>query len=217
MVATYDLFIISSMNISGDSMEPTLHGRNPVDRVMFRESFYTLERGDIIIFYRSENEELYPIADCPGNKNLSIGDFFAKCGDVTSDLLNVFIRVFNKNGGLPHHFSRSREGYKILIKRVIGVGGDVIRIQDAKLYIQYGGEGEFVLQNEDYINGAMQKRETGYGVKDGEWVVAEDEFFVLGDNRNNSIDSEDFGPIKDYQILGNVFVIQRDGSAIRLE
>ena len=221
LVAAYDLVVISSVNISGSSMEPTIHGNeDDPDSVMFWQSFYTLDRGAIIVFFNSENVEKYPIENCPVKQHLGILDYLNKCGDVVTDVRNMVVKIFNKNAEqIEHRFRRTREGYRMLIKRVIAVEGDVVKIEDAKLYIKYGGEGEFILQEEPYIYESMRHNGSiagKYGVNDGEWTVGENELFVLGDNRNVSVDSEDYGPISKEQILGKVFLIRRDNQAIRL-
>ena len=222
MVATYDLYIISSVSISGSSMEPTIHGTSSAaDSVMFWESFYTLERGDIIVFFNSENADVYPIDKCPTKKHLTFADFMNKCGDVVTDLRNMVTKIFSKDAALAEHkFKRSREGYRMLIKRIIAVEGDAVKIENGELYIKFAGTDEYVLQEEDYIYEPMFRNnriDGKYGVNDGEWTVGDGEYFVLGDNRNVSIDSEDYGPINGEQILGKVFVIRRDGAAIRID
>jgi len=68
---------------------------------------------------------------------------------------------------------------KMLIKRVIGLPGDTITIEDGDVIIN--GE----VQDEPYT---MDGYTSGY-VKD--LVVPEDSLFVMGDNRQNSIDSRD--------------------------
>lgn len=62
------------------------------------------------------------------------------------------------------------------VKRVIGVGGDVIDIKDGKLYING------VLQREPYIKEPMVGNFGPYKVPKGY-------FFMMGDNRNDSSDS----------------------------
>ena len=39
--------------------------------------------------------------------------------------------------------------------------------------------------------------------------LGDDEYFVVGDNRNNSMDSREFGPVKYESILGKTKVVKR--------
>ena len=80
------------------------------------------------------------------------------------------------------------------IKRIIGLPGDHIEMKDNKLY--RNGE----LLNEDYIKEAM------VGNEDFAYDIPEGKVFVMGDNRNNSIDSRMIGYIDfDDQVVGRVF------------
>lgn len=80
------------------------------------------------------------------------------------------------------------------IKRVIGLPGETVQIQNGKVY----------------INGDMLGEEYGMadildeGAAEEEITLGEDEYFVLGDNRNWSRDSrsEDIGNIKREDIVG---------------
>lgn len=71
------------------------------------------------------------------------------------------------------------------IRRVIGLPGDKIEIRDGKVYRND------VLLKEEYITGTTEGEV-------GPIIIDEDEVFVLGDNRENSIDSRDprVGPLK---------------------
>lgn len=81
-----------------------------------------------------------------------------------------------------------------IIKRVVGIGGDHIEIEDNELYLN--GE----LLEEDYINGAMINSE------DMLVDVPEGKVFVMGDNRNNSLDSRKLGYFDfDEDVIGRVF------------
>lgn len=81
-----------------------------------------------------------------------------------------------------------------IIKRVVGIGGDHIEIKDNELYLN--GE----LLEEDYINGAMINSE------DMLVDVPEGKIFVMGDNRNNSLDSRKLGYFDfDEDVIGRVF------------
>lgn len=77
-----------------------------------------------------------------------------------------------------------------LIKRIIGLPDETVRVEEGRVFI------DGVLLEEDYLNEPL--RYTG----EREWELGADEFFVMGDNRNNSNDSFDFGPIKREAIVG---------------
>ncbi len=79
----------------------------------------------------------------------------------------------------PKEESRDR-----LVKRVIGTPGDVIDIQDGYVYLN----GERL--EEPYVKGITEKGHYELPV-----TVGENQLFVMGDNREHSMDSRDFGPV----------------------
>lgn len=79
------------------------------------------------------------------------------------------------------------------VKRVIGLPGDQVVITDGKVYVN--GQ----LQEEDYIT-ASSAKETNIN-------VPEDAIFVLGDNRNNSQDSRNFGSVPLNYVVGKAVFI----------
>ena len=78
----------------------------------------------------------------------------------------------------------------ILTKRVIARGGDKVTLEGGVLY----------------INGQREsaKRELIRHVRDRTWELRPDEVFAVGDNRNDSYDSIDFGPVSRSGVLGVV-------------
>lgn len=79
-----------------------------------------------------------------------------------------------------------------LVKRVLGVPGDEIEIKDDNLYING------LIVREDYIKEPMK------GSRDFKVELDESMYFVMGDNRNHSMDSRDIGPIPFRAIRGKV-------------
>jgi len=79
------------------------------------------------------------------------------------------------------------------IKRIIGLPGDTVTIKNGHVYLN---EQELV---EPYT--AAQSRTTG------EWQVPGDHIFVLGDNRNNSQDSRNFGFVSMDHVIGKAIFI----------
>lgn len=82
----------------------------------------------------------------------------------------------------------------MLIKRVIGLPGDHVQFIAQQLYIN----GQLV--DEPYINEPC----TLFNCADEEWFLGQDEYFVMGDNRNHSKDSRSFGPVPLDHIVGRV-------------
>ncbi len=83
---------------------------------------------------------------------------------------------------------------KFLIKRVIGISGDHIEIKDNELYLNSE------LLEEDYIKDVM------VNVEDMVVDVPKGKVFVMGDNRNNSLDSRKLGYFDfEEDVIGKVF------------
>lgn len=80
-----------------------------------------------------------------------------------------------------------------LIKRVIGLPGETIKFHNQQLYIN--GE----LYQEPYINDSTCSPSK---CPDQVWELGEDEFFVMGDNRNLSRDSREFDAVPRENLIG---------------
>ena len=80
-----------------------------------------------------------------------------------------------------------------LIKRVIGTPGDKVEIKEGTLYIND------ILQNN-------YPTDKGINYSAGPYVVPEDSLWVMGDNRNNSMDSHIWGFLPYKKVIGKAFI-----------
>ncbi len=81
------------------------------------------------------------------------------------------------------------------VKRVIAVGGQTVSFRDSQLYI----DGTPVEEN--YLPDDLRFPDFG-PVK-----VPEDNYFMMGDNRNNSDDSRRWGPLPEEYVIGEAVVV----------
>ncbi len=84
------------------------------------------------------------------------------------------------------HFPRDPD--QEYIKRIIGLPGDRVEINNGEVYVNDQ------LLDEDYIAASPVYEDT--------WEVPGDSLFVLGDNRNNSSDSHNWGTVPMEYVIG---------------
>lgn len=92
-----------------------------------------------------------------------------------------------------------------LIKRVIGLPNESIKIDDdGVIWIKKAGKDSYEVLSENYGYEPIEYT----GIANAEVVLGKDEYFVLGDNRNNSIDSRyvEVGNVKRNCILGRAWL-----------
>jgi len=83
------------------------------------------------------------------------------------------------------------------IKRVIGLPGDQIDIRDGYVYRKSAGDSDFKKLDETYTRGLTDSHGMQLPFK-----VPEDKLFVMGDNREQSLDSRQIGPIDISTVIG---------------
>lgn len=97
------------------------------------------------------------------------------------------------------------------IKRIIGLPGETVGLQDGKIYIN--GK---ILDESGYLDDAIYTNGSDF-LHEGETItVGEDEYFVCGDNRQHSSDSRTFGPISEDQIKAKSWLVYYPFSNLRI-
>ncbi|KKS34236.1 signal peptidase I [candidate division WWE3 bacterium RIFOXYB1_FULL_43_24] len=98
----------------------------------------------------------------------------------------------------------------LLVKRVIGLPGEIIKIQNGFVFIN-GKKLE-----EPYLSEAVVTRATDFLTEGQEHKIAEDYYIVMGDNRSESTDSRYWGPIQKETIIGRALLVFYPFENIRL-
>ncbi len=103
-------------------------------------------------------------------------------------------------------------GYRQIIKRVIALEGDSVYLEEGKLYVKYADSDNFVLVTESYVlqtnnDPTINNYPLNAGIlnKSGH-LVADNCMFLLGDNRNVSLDSRNdaYGDFNVNELVGVV-------------
>jgi signal peptidase I len=85
------------------------------------------------------------------------------------------------------------------IKRIIGIPGDTIRIENGRVYVNEEQiEEPYLPEDEVTIKGRFVESKQSM-------TVPEDQYFVLGDNRNHSSDSREWGFVPKENIIGKTW------------
>lgn len=102
-----------------------------------------------------------------------------------------------KQGDIICFYSHNRDN--VLVKRVIATEGQTVDINEKSRVVVDGVE-----LNEDYIDDIVTSKRT----LELPYTVEENHVFVMGDNRNDSLDSRytDIGTISENDILGKLII-----------
>jgi signal peptidase I len=172
-------FLVKPFRIPSPSMVPTLKVGQRVLVNRLGPHFGDPSRGDIIVFKPPKGAD--PSID--------------RCG-IPSEPAD----------GRPCEKGTPDQSDSNFIKRVVGVPGDWLYVKENHVYLGKSRGGPFVLQKEPFIA-------KGSSPCDGEELcnlrtpiqVPPGHFFMMGDNRGQSDDSRNWGPVPKKWIIGRAF------------
>ncbi len=119
------------------------------------------------------------------------------------EMISVYTGNFDR-GDIITIDAKGMEGYshdENLIKRIVGLPGETIKIADGNVYIN--GQ---LLDESDYLPAGTKTYVGAEGQSRGydEMTLGPDEYYCMGDNRGGSNDSRRMGPFKKSQIDAKV-------------
>lgn len=215
----YLLFLKSKGQEFDEQNEPTV--------VEYARSFFPIVL--IVFLLRSFLAEPFRIPSASMMPTLLIGDFLLVnkfTYGIRLPVINKKIIGFNEpERGDIVVFRFPQDPTVDYIKRVIGLPGDKVVYYDKKLYINDApvqqvslGSYQGVGQGQD-MTGSEHLEENLTGVEhsilirngaptvEGSYVIPEGNYFVMGDNRDNSNDSRYWGTVPEENLVGKAFFI----------
>ena len=153
--------------------------------------------GVLLVIFVIQRDDVYGRSMMP---TLSSGDV------VFTQKISTYFDTYDR-GDVVILDGKGMYGYdkeEYLIKRVIGLPGETVKIEDGNVYIKPKGSSEFYMLNETYLEPGTQTTVRSYGVEHGydEVVLGEKEYYCMGDNRPESNDSRTLGVFTANRIKG---------------
>lgn len=200
--------------IAGAAKEPLL--------VEYSKSFFPILL--LVLVFRSFLYEPFQIPSESMVPTLEVGDFILvnkyTYGLRLPVIRNKVVEINSpKRGDVMVFFPPHKKQY--FIKRVIGLPGDKIVLDDNVLYINGEKQSQqfvervaagmfkfdVMSENLDGHEHAMRKIVRRSAAEPEVWVVPEGHYFMMGDNRDNSLDSRSWGPVPEENIVGKAVAV----------
>lgn len=156
-----------------------------------QEEKFHITKGDIIFFVVILSLFVLKYAFCL--KVINGSSMFPTYHDGQLITANRFIDQDDvKRNDVVIFYPEKQKSKTVYVKRVVGLPGETVQIKNGQLYI----DGQLYEDKFATMDDA--------GIADSPITLQDGEFFVLGDNRNNSVDGRFIGPINIDSIIGIV-------------
>lgn len=188
-------FFVQAFYIPSESMEPTLLGHEPGHNMVTG-----IDHNDAVHDHIFVSKLSYRLGD-------------PQHGDIVVFKAPAVADGESKSQGLP-------QKENILIKRCMGVPGDTMWVHDGAVYRKQPGQADYIKLVEPYLDPKMplenpQRSDAQFGVHEP-LLLAPGQYFVMGDNRNDSNDSRFWGTVERKRIIGKASLIFFPFNRIRL-
>lgn len=145
--------------------------------------------GIFIVVFIAQRDNVYGDSMHP---TLSSGDV------IFTQKVSTYFKTF-KRGDIVILDGSDMEGYnskEYLVKRIVALPGETVRIAEGNVYIKPADAADFFLLQEKYLPEGTRTTMMDDGIKKGynEITLGADEYYCLGDNRPVSNDSRNLGP-----------------------
>ena len=96
-------------------------------------------------------------------------------------------------------FKYPKDPSQYFIKRIIGLPGETVEVRDNRIYVTNSDGRKMILDETTYLEEGERT------ISKTKWTLGPDELYVMGDNRDYSLDSRSFGPVSRDLIVGKVW------------
>ena len=176
----------------------------------------------VALFFITFTFQPFRIPSASMEPTLLVGDFLLVDKQITPDPFLLPPSALHRGDVIVFHDPIDRTQH--LVKRIVGVPGDHIRLRAGRVilngqpldepYAVYRGAGRNQYRD-NFPNATMPDSDVDANwwirlrdlVNHGDLVIPPDNYFVLGDNRNDSLDSRFWGFVPRSAIVGRPFLI----------
>lgn len=169
---------------------------NPILRLLNKAYLRFLDSAQTILFFAAILLMVYMFVIQPHQVDgLSMYPTFHHQEWLLSYLVDAKLRNFKRGDVVVFHAPDEED--KLYIKRIIGLPGDTVRLENGGVYLN-GGK----LDESAYLDSSVSTFGGSTVAEGKEVTVPEDQLFVMGDNRSYSLDSRAWGFLPYNKLIG---------------